>query len=561
MNKEIVLVTGCSGLVGKFLVNHLIRYSSNKYRVVGVDIKEFDIKLNELYSKQFEFLKVDLTNSNHLNEVLDKYNPDLVINAFGIKGSPIRAKTKPVDFLLPSFKINTELIDQCYKRNIWLVFMSSVGVYAPAEKFVEDDMWKTLPSEHDWFPSWSKRTGELLLEAYKVQYGYDKWSIIRPANIFGDYDDFSGNGTVISSTIKKVYEATDSIECWGDGSPTRDFVYGKDVAEAIVKMYEDKINDVVNFGSGEEITIKSMVENLVTISNKNIEIKWDPTKPNGDLRRQMDITKQEKYGLLPKTSFKDALKKTYYYYISQFPIDGVNFNVREFFTEGGFYFGKTEEIIKNKEEFQEMIDLVKSDSIDKSNYQYRFDYNIEGEQPLGYDPIYNQEMIRERERYVREKGGREIQRWWEMKKINRNSQKAREYFQKIVEEYVPKIYPELKDNIDHQDNFTLYENGDHITPHNDGENSARYCVILIYLSDKNDYNNGGGELEISEYGTTVKLLPLNDNFSILDFTRNNPNHSVLRVGNDFKRFTYINFVHNKKMVDEQKLRETNKNII
>jgi GDP-L-fucose synthase len=561
MNKEIVLVTGCSGLVGKFLVNHLIRYSSNKYRVVGVDIKEFDIKLNELYSKQFEFLRVDLTNSNHLNEVLDKYNPDLVINAFGIKGSPIRAKTKPVDFLLPSFKINTELIDQCYKRNIWLVFMSSVGVYAPAEKFVEDDMWKTLPSEHDWFPSWSKRTGELLLEAYKVQYGYDKWSIIRPANIFGDYDDFSGNGTVISSTIKKVYEATDSIECWGDGSPTRDFVYGKDVAEAIVKMYEDKINDVVNFGSGEEITIKSMVENLVTISNKNIEIKWDPTKPNGDLRRQMDITKQEKYGLLPKTSFKDALKKTYYYYISQFPIDGVNFNVREFFTEGGFYFGKTEEIIKNKEEFQEMIDLVKKDSIDKSNYEYRFDYFIEGESPLGYSPIYNQEMINEREKYVREKGGREIQRWWEMKKFNGNSQKAREYFQKIVEEYVPKIYPELKDNIDHQDNFTLYENGDHITPHNDGENSARYCVILIYLSDKNDYNNGGGELEISEYGTTVKLLPLNDNFSILDFTRNNPNHSVLRVCNDFKRFTYINFVHNKKMVDEQKLRETNKNII
>lgn len=561
MDREIVLVTGCSGLVGKFLINKLIRYSSNKYRVIGVDIKEFDVKLNELYSNQFEFLKVDLTNSTHLNEILNKYNPSLVINAFGIKGSPIRAKTQPVDFLLPSFKINTELIDQCYKRNIWLVFMSSVGVYAPAEKFIEDDMWKTLPSEHDWFPSWSKRTGELLLEAYKVQYGYDKWSIIRPANIFGDYDDFSGNGTVISSTIKKIHEATDSIECWGDGSPTRDFVYGKDVADAIVKMYEDKINDVVNFGSGEEITIKTMIENLITISGKDIEIKWDPTKPNGDLRRQMDITKQEKYGLLPNTSFKDALKKTYYYYISQFPIDGVNFNVRKFLTEGGFYFGKTEEIIKNKEDFNEMINLVKKDSIDKSNYEYRFDYFIEGEGPLGYNPIYNQEMINERERYVREKGGREVQRWWEMKKINNNSQKAREYFQKIVEEYIPKIYPELKDNIDHQDNFTLYENGDHITPHNDGENTARYCVIIIYLSDKNDYNNGGGELEISEYGTTLKLLPINDNFSILDFTRNNPNHSVLRVSNDFSRFAYINFVHNKKMVDEQKLRETKQNIL
>jgi GDP-L-fucose synthase len=560
-NRKKVLITGCSGLVGTFAVSRFLR-DNFKYEVVGVDLQDYPIKINSLYGHRFTFLKMDLTDTKNLIDLFDSNNFDLVINLFGVKGSPMRAKNSPVDFLYPSLKINTEIINQCAKRNIWLVFVSSVGVYSPAEKFVEEDVWKTLPSENDWYPSWSKRIGELLLEAYKVQYGYNKWSIIRPANIFGDYDDFSGNGTVISSTIKKIYEATDSIECWGDGSPTRDFVYGKDVAEAIVKMYEDKINDVVNFGSGEEITIKTMIENLISISGKDIEIKWDPTKPNGDLRRQMDITKQEKYGLLPKTSFKDALKKTYYYYTSQFPIEGINFNVRKFITEGGFYFGKTEEIIKNNEEFQEMIDLLKKDSNDKSNYQYRFDYIIDGEDSLGYSPIYNnQEMINEREKYVKEKGGREVQRWWEMMKFGSNSQKAREYFQKIVEDYIPKIYPELKDNIDHQDNFTLYENGDHITPHNDGENSARYCVIIIYLSDKNDYNNGGGELEISEYGTTVKLSPVNDNFSILDFTRNNPNHSVLRVGNDFRRFAYINFVHNKKMVNEQKLRETKQNII
>jgi GDP-L-fucose synthase len=319
MNNETVLITGCSGLVGKFLVNKLITNSTKKtYKVIGVDIRDFDIDIDKTYSNNFEFIKSDLTNSDNLNTILEKYSPDLVINAFGIKGSPIRAKTKPVDFLLPSFKINTELIDQCYKRNIWLVFMSSVGVYAPAEKFIEDDMWKTLPSEHDWFPSWSKRTGELLLEAYKVQYGYGKWSIMRPANIFGDYDDFSGNGTVISSTIKKIHDATDTIECWGDGSPTRDFVYGEDVAEATIKMYEDKINDVVNFGSGEEITIKTMIEDLISISGKDIKIKWDTTKPNGDLRRQMDTTKQKKYDLLPKTSFKNGLEKTYNYYISKY---------------------------------------------------------------------------------------------------------------------------------------------------------------------------------------------------------------------------------------------------
>jgi GDP-L-fucose synthase len=280
--------------------------------VIGVDINEPNIS-----TKRFSFEKMDLTKEDNISNILNKYSPDVVINAFGIKGSPIRAKTKPVDFLYPSFKINTELIHQCYKRDIWLVFMSSVGVYAPAEKFVEDDVWKTLPSEHDWFPSWSKRTGELLLEAYKVQYGYDKWSIIRPANIFGEYDDFSGNGTVISSTIKKIYEATDSIEAWGDGSPIRDFVYAGDVADAILKLYTDKIHTTINFGAGEEITIKQMIETLIKISKKPISINWDSSKPNGDLRRQMDITKQTEIGLLPVLGFEKALEITYDYYINK----------------------------------------------------------------------------------------------------------------------------------------------------------------------------------------------------------------------------------------------------
>ena len=195
-----------------------------------------------------------------------------------------------------------------------LIFVSSVGVYAPAEKFKEDSVWKTLPSEADWFPSWSKRMGEVLLDAYKVQYAYTKWSVIRPANIFGEYDNFDGNGTVIATQCKKIYEANESIIAWGDGSPIRDFVYAGDVADAILKLYENRIHTTVNFGAGEEITIKSMIENLIEISGKKLDIVWDITKPNGDLRRQMDTTKQKELYLLPKTSFKDALKITYEHY-------------------------------------------------------------------------------------------------------------------------------------------------------------------------------------------------------------------------------------------------------
>jgi GDP-L-fucose synthase len=305
-----VLITGVNGLVG----THLLKKCVNEgYKVIGVDLQ----KGKHLPSVGWEFVQEDLTKPFAVESLFNNHKFEAVFNCFGIKGSPIRAKEKPVDFLYPSFKINTEIINQCAKNNIWLVFMSSVGVYAPAERFVEDSVWKTLPSEADWFPSWSKRMGEVLLEAYRIQYNYHNWAIIRPANIFGEYDDFSGKGTVIASTIKKIVEADgDSIEAWGDGSPIRDFVYGGDVADAVLDLYKRKLHTTINFGAGEEITIKQMIESLIRISGKNLRIDWNTSKPNGDNRRQMDTTKQESIGLLPKLGFEKALEKTYEYYIS-----------------------------------------------------------------------------------------------------------------------------------------------------------------------------------------------------------------------------------------------------
>ena len=306
-----VLITGCSGLVGIHLVKKCL---ANGYEVVGVDMRQSP---NLPISEKFTFYEMDLTIEDNVKNLFFYETPDAVFNCFGVKGSPLRAKNNPVDFLYPSFKINTEIINQCAKNNIWLVFVSSVGVYAPAETFIEDSVWKTLPSEADWFPSWSKRMGEVLLEAYKVQYNYTNWAIIRPANIFGEYDNFDGTGTVIATQCKKVFEAENEIEAWGDGTPIRDFVYAGDVANAILSLYEKKIHTTINFGAGEEITIKSMIEQLIKISGKNIDIKWDTTKPNGDLRRQMDTTLQKEIGLLPVLGFNEALKLTYDSYTSR----------------------------------------------------------------------------------------------------------------------------------------------------------------------------------------------------------------------------------------------------
>jgi len=303
-----ILVTGCSGLVGTYLTHGLIRRG---YRVIGIDINYSKFLPSET---EFHFERMDIRNSKELEVLFEHHKFDGVINAFGIKGSPIRAKEKPLDFLEPSIKGNINIIENCHKHNCWLVFMSSVGVYEPAEEFIEDTVWKTLPSPNDWFPSWSKRIPELYLEAYKVQHGYDKWTIVRPANIFGEYDNFGEGATVIGATCRKVYEATDEIEAWGDGTPTRDFIYADDVAEGCIRCYEDKLHITTNLGSGEEISIKRMIETVAKASGKEIKINWDTTKPNGDMRRKMSTKIQEKYELLPKLGFEQGIKRTYKHY-------------------------------------------------------------------------------------------------------------------------------------------------------------------------------------------------------------------------------------------------------
>jgi GDP-L-fucose synthase len=303
-----ILVTGSSGLVGTHLIEKLL---NRGYEVIGVD---FNPPVKTIDNQNFKFISFDLRNQTDVTLLFNDFKFDGVINAFGIKGSPVKALESPLDFLEPSIKVNTNIIDNCFKHKSWLVFMSSVGVYPTAETFVEDDMWKAMPSKNDWYPSWSKRIPELYLEAYKIQYKWEGWSIVRPANIFGEYDNFGAGSTVIASTIKKVYEADNEIEAWGDGTPTRDFIYAGDVADACIKCLEDRLHITSNLGSGEDISIKRMIETVSKVSGKEIQINWDTTKPNGDMKRKMDTTIQSEYGLLPKLGFEEGIKVTYEYY-------------------------------------------------------------------------------------------------------------------------------------------------------------------------------------------------------------------------------------------------------
>lgn len=308
-----ILVTGCSGLVGTKVCNQLLLDENNL--VFGIDIKLNERRL-PLQNENFVYQNIDITDIDKINALFDLHKFDGVINAFGIKGSPIRAKESPLDFLTPSIKGNINIIENSYKHNSFLVFLSSVGVYAPAEVFIEDTVWKTLPSEHDWFPSWSKRIPEIYLEAYKVQHNWNNFAILRPANIFGEDDNFNEGSTVIAATIKKVANAEDNSEIivWGDGTPTRDFIFAGEVSNSCIKVLNNKQNITCNLGSGEDISIEKMVLGVIKASGKNLKIVYDTSKPNGDKKRKMSVERQFEYGLKNETDFQHGLTETYNHY-------------------------------------------------------------------------------------------------------------------------------------------------------------------------------------------------------------------------------------------------------
>jgi GDP-L-fucose synthase len=192
----------------------------------------------------------------------------------------------------------------------WYLLTSSVGVYSPSEIFYEESVWGTFPSPNDMYAGWAKRIGELQTETYKKQYGWDRISIVRPANVYGPYDNFNpANAMVVPSLIRKAQE-NDVLDVFGDGSPIRDFIYAEDVAEGMIFTVENKITEPVNLGSGEGNSIKELVELVIKHSGKDIDVKWYTDVPSGDKQRLMSMNKMNKYGFKSHTSLEEGVKKT-----------------------------------------------------------------------------------------------------------------------------------------------------------------------------------------------------------------------------------------------------------
>jgi len=303
-NKKI-LVTGGTGMIGVALVKKLLNQEAL------VTIASLDNK-NIFEGENVFFKKVDLRNYENCIEVCK--NQDFIFHVAGVKGSPAVAAKKPASFFVPTILFNTCLLDAAFRSGAeHILYASSIGVYSPADIFYEDSVWKSFPSENDKFAGWAKRMGELQLESYRVQYDFSNFSIVRPANVYGPYDNFDiNNAMVVPSLIRRALEEKkDHIEVWGDGSAIRDFIYSDDVAQGMIHVVENKISEPINLGSGSGVKIKDLIETIVKkLPDKKLSIKWDTSKPTGDKVRVMDMTKAEKFGFKCKVSLEEGIEKT-----------------------------------------------------------------------------------------------------------------------------------------------------------------------------------------------------------------------------------------------------------
>ena len=318
-----ILVTGGTGLIGRPLVAMLIE-SGAKVRIASLDDPS-------RAHPEAEFKRVDLTKFDNCLEVCE--GVDYVFNLVGIKGSPAMAAKKPASFFVPTILFDTNMMEAARRAKVErYLFTSSVGVYSPAEIFYEDDVWKTFPSENDRFAGWAKRMGELQAQAYKIEYGWDKISIVRPANVYGPYDNFDpANAMVIPSLIKRALDGENPFVVWGDGSAIRDFINAKDVARGMMLTVENGVTEPVNLGSGEGVSIKRIVEIVIGNMKVKPEIVWDISKPSGDKKRLLDISRAKTLlGFEPKISIEEGIKEVMDWYIENKDIADKRYNV---FTE------------------------------------------------------------------------------------------------------------------------------------------------------------------------------------------------------------------------------------
>ena len=247
-------------------------------------------------------------------------NVDIVFHVAGNVGGIGYNKEHPGSVFFDNIMMDTLMMEESRKNKVKkFIAIGTVCSYPKfaTVPFLEEEIWNGYPEETNASYGLSKKMMIVQADAYQQEYNF-KSIILVQTNLYGPDDNFNPNTShVIPALIKKIHDAKISgkseIELWGDGSPSRDFVYVDDAAQAAILAAEKyEKNEPINIGSGKEITIKELVELIKSLMNAdNITIKWNNLKPNGQPRRCLNIEKAKKeIGFVPKISMEEGLRRT-----------------------------------------------------------------------------------------------------------------------------------------------------------------------------------------------------------------------------------------------------------
>jgi GDP-L-fucose synthase len=288
-----ILVTGGSGLVGRYLQEMLpdAIYLSSK--------------------------DCDLTDINCVDKLMFKHQPDIVIHLAARVGGILDNVQYPVEYLEQNVLMNTNLLSVCHKHNVKnVISILSTCIYPDVVEtypMKEEVMFDGPPTPSNFSYGLAKRTMAAHIDAYVKQ--YDKqWCYLIPCNLYGEFDKFSEhNSHFVAALIKKIHDADKQIELWGDGSPLRQFMHGKDLARVIKTMIDNDIYESMNVAPPWVYSIHEMAEIAIDACNKpHLKIMYDTEKPNGQHRK--DVTADKLISLLGNfefTSLSEGIRDTY----------------------------------------------------------------------------------------------------------------------------------------------------------------------------------------------------------------------------------------------------------
>ena len=302
-NKRIC-VTGGAGFLGSFLLEALAKRGA--WDIFVPRIEEYN-----------------LVNPVDIQRMLDASQPDLIIHLAALAGGIGANQARPADFFYVNLMMGVQLMHEAWKRGVSkFVAIGTVCAYPKFTPvpFKEENLWDGYPEETNAPYGLAKKMLLVQAQAYRQQYGFNAIYLL-PVNLYGPRDNFNlETSHVIPALVRKCIEAQDrgdkEIVLWGDGSPTREFIFAGDAAEGILsaaEFYDG--SEPVNIGSGQEISIKDLAELISRLTGYTGRLVWDTSKPNGQPRRGLDTNRAAEYfGWRAGVNFEEGLQQTIAWY-------------------------------------------------------------------------------------------------------------------------------------------------------------------------------------------------------------------------------------------------------